>query len=534
MTTPPNARILPERVSVARHDLRNALGEIMGFAELIAEEATDLGESQLVAELPALQHATEEILKRLGQILTVEHLTAHPDASDELGRTLQRFSQATDDTVTALHARCAQLPTRPFLDDLLRICASARRLGVRAPELLAEMFAPDVPTLADLEAVPVHPGGSGETTFFRKPTGPATEGENTALLTRAAVRPPATGTILVVDDTESNRALLTRRLSREGFTVAIAEHGRRALDLLGRHAFDLVLLDIMMPEMDGHQVLTAMKTDPALRHIPVIMISGLDDLDTLVRCIEGGAEDYLTKPFDPVLLRARIGACLDKNHLRDRELEHLATIEEQRRRADELLHVILPHSIAVELKETNGVQPRHHPHVAGLFSDVVGFTAYCDQHPATEVIVHLQALVRAFEEIAARHGLEKIKTIGDAFMATAGLIEPVAKPALNAVRAGLEMVQAARSLGSGWEVHIGVHSGPVISGVVGQRKYLFDVWGDTVNTASRMCGLAGSGELCVSEHTWRELAGDCTGVSAGTFPVKGKGELQVFRVTAAR
>lgn len=103
-------------------------------------------------------------------------------------------------------------------------------------------------------------------------------------------------------------------------------------------------------------------------------------------------------------------------------------------------------------------------------------------------------------------------------MATAGLIEPVANPALHAVRAGLEMVQAARSLRSGWEIHIGVHSGPVISGVVGQRKYLFDVWGDTVNTASRMCGLAGRGELCVSEHTWRELAADCTGVSAGTFP----------------
>ena len=538
MSNPPSLRLLPDRVSVARHDLRNALGEIMGFAELIVEEATDLGQAQFVAELPVLQHATEEILQRLGQTLTGENLTAHPDASDELGRTLQRFSQTTDDTVTALHARCAQLPTQPFLDDLLRICASARRLGVRAPELLAEMFAPAEPALADLEAAPVHPGGTDETTFFRKPTGPAAttapDGENPTFLPRAGVRPPATGTILVVDDTESNRALLTRRLSREGFTVAVAEHGRRALDLLGRHAFDLVLLDIMMPEMDGHQVLTAMKADPTLRHLPVIMISGLDDLDTLVRCIEGGAEDYLTKPFDPVLLRARIGACLDKKRLRDREREHLAEIEEQRRRADELLHVILPHSIAVELKATNVVQPRHHPHVAVLFSDVVGFTAYCDRHPATEVIVHLQALVRAFEEIAARHGLEKIKTIGDAFMATAGLIEPVANPALQAVRAGLEMVQAARSLSSGWEVHIGVHSGPVISGVVGQRKYLFDVWGDTVNTASRMCGLASRGELCVSEHTWRELAGDCTGVSAGTFPVKGKGELQVFRVATAR
>ncbi len=115
MSNPPSLRLLPERVSVARHDLRNALGEVLGFAELIVEEATDLGQAQFVAELPALQHATEEILQRLGQTLTVENLTAHPDAGEELGRTLQRFSQSTDDTVTALHARCAQLPTRPFL-----------------------------------------------------------------------------------------------------------------------------------------------------------------------------------------------------------------------------------------------------------------------------------------------------------------------------------------------------------------------------------------------------------------------------------
>ena len=535
MTDPFTSRLIPQRVTEARHDLRNILGQILGFTELIVEEAGDLGQAELVAELQSLHDAASEILQQLSHTLTVENLTANPAASAALGRVLQRFSQEAAVAATAFHTHCAQLAGPLFLEDLTRISAAASRLGTRAPELLTQMFETVIP--ANAEAKPGHPGDRGETTFFRKPAATlaaAPDGENTTFFTRAEVRPPATGTILVVDDTESNRALLTRRLSREGFTVAVAEHGRRALDLLGRHAFDLVLLDIMMPEMDGHQVLTTMKADLTLRHIPVIMISGLDDLDTLVRCIEGGAEDYLTKPFDPVLLRARISACLDKKRLRDREREHLATIEEQRRRADELLHVILPHSIAVELKETNAVQPRHHPHVAVLFSDVVGFTAFCDQHPATEVIVHLQALVRAFEEIAARHGLEKIKTIGDAFMATAGLIEPVANPALNAVRAGLEMVQAARGLSCGWEVHVGVHTGPVISGVVGQRKYLFDVWGDTVNTASRMCGLAGSGDVCVSEHTWRELADDCTGVSAGTFPVKGKGELQVFRVATAR
>lgn len=533
MSALPATRPIPQQVSVARHDLRNPLGEIQGFADILTEEARELGHDGILASLSALSQSTGAILRQLNQSLTVEHLEASPGSGDALGQALQLFSQETVEAAAALHTRCAALAGQPFLEDLARIRESAIQLGDRAPGLLAGMFGSVAPSFTDLDQT--HEG-EGETVFFRKPgttVAAAPGSEDTTFLTRAEVRAPATGTILVVDDTESNRALLTRRLSREGFTVALAENGRRALDMLSRHAFDLVLLDIMMPEMNGHQVLTAMKSDFALRHLPVIMISGLDDVDTLVRCIEGGADDYLTKPFDPVLLRARIGACLDKKRLRDREREHLAEIDEQRRRADDLLRVILPHSIAVELKATNSVKPRHHPHVAVLFSDVVGFTAYCDKHPAEQVIVHLQELVNAFEEIASRHGLEKIKTIGDAFMATAGLIDPVGNPALHCVRAGLEMVRTARALPSGWEVHIGVHSGPVISGVVGQRKYLFDVWGDTVNTASRVAGLAGSGSVCVTDHTWQEIAGHCTGGSTGTFPVKGKGELQVYRVDTA-
>ena len=172
-----------------------------------------------------------------------------------------------------------------------------------------------------------------------------------------------------------------------------------------------------------------------------------------------------------------------------------------------------------------------HPNVAVLFSDVVGFTAYCDQHPAAEVIVHLQALVLAFEEIAARHGLEKIKTIGDAFMATAGLLELVENPTLHCVRAAREMVAATRALGCGWEVHIGIHVGPVISGVVGRRKYLFDVWGDTVNTAARVAGLADTASVFVSEPAWAAVRAECHGQSRGRHQVKGKGEMEVFEIT---
>jgi CheY-like chemotaxis protein len=129
--------------------------------------------------------------------------------------------------------------------------------------------------------------------------------------------------ILVVDDGAENRDVLCRRLEREGHAVESAENGRRALDLVAQRPFDLVLLDVLMPELDGYAVLDALKGNPATRDIPVIMISALDELPGIVRCIERGAEDYLHKPFDPVLLRARINASLEKKRLRDQEVEYL-------------------------------------------------------------------------------------------------------------------------------------------------------------------------------------------------------------------
>ena len=139
----------------------------------------------------------------------------------------------------------------------------------------------------------------------------------------------AEGFLLVVDDVENNRDVLSRQLQRQGYSVATAENGQQALDRLRADTFDLVLLDVMMPEMDGYEVLQRLKADAALRHIPVIMISALSELDSVVRCIGMGAEDYLPKPFEPTLLKARIGACLEKKRARDHEHELAAALHAQ-------------------------------------------------------------------------------------------------------------------------------------------------------------------------------------------------------------
>ncbi|MEN9573441.1 MAG: hypothetical protein RL514_1296 [Verrucomicrobiota bacterium] len=538
MPNPPAIRPIPKLVSVARHDMRNPLGEILGFADILAEEAGELGYLAISPDLAALRQNAAAILKQLNQTLTVEHLAANPGAADELGQALQRFSQEAAEAATALHARCTQLEGQPFLDDLTRIRKSANELGEHAPKLLAAMFEVVAPEFADLEQT--HDGG-GTTIFFRKPAAavaPAPGSEDTTFLTRTEVRPPVAGTILVVDDLESNRALLTRRLSREGFTVALAESGRRALDMLGRHTFDLVLLDIMMPEMDGHQVLTAMKADFALRHLPVIMISGLDDVDTLVRCIEGGADDYLTKPFDPVLLRARITACLEKKRLRDQERELLQQVREAQEKSEALLLNILPRSIADRLKAGESTIVDTLPAVTVLFADLVGFTELSARITGTEMVRLLDELFTTFDLLAQEQGLEKIKTIGDAYMVVGGLPDPRPDHAHAIAELALNMIVAVEQQFAGKElpvrVRLGINSGPVVAGVIGRNKFSYDLWGDTVNTASRMESHGVVGAIQVSAATHQLLERDYTFTRRELTQVKGKGDLTAWLLTGRR
>jgi len=298
--------------------------------------------------------------------------------------------------------------------------------------------------------------------------------------------------------------------------------------------FDLVLLDIMMPVLNGYEVLEEMREDPRLRHIPVIVISAIDEIESTVKCIKLGAEDYLSKPFNPVLLRARVGACLEKKRLRDQEQEYLKQIEDEKKRADDLLEVILPKSIAEELKRTNEVKPRRYESAVVLFADIVGFTEYCDQRAPDEVLDKLQEMVYAFEGLVSEHSLLKLKTIGDSFMAAAGLLnddtDPKIDPVLNSVRCGLAMISSLDSLKLGWNIRVGIHTGPLVAGVVGHRQYLFDVWGDTVNTASRIEEHGKPGAVNLSRQAWEKVSSYFECASTQTVAVKGKGDLQIIQV----
>jgi adenylate cyclase len=230
--------------------------------------------------------------------------------------------------------------------------------------------------------------------------------------------------ILIVDDEPFNRDVLVQELELLDHEGVTAIHGREALDRLAGESVDLILLDIMMPEMDGFEVLRRLKDDARWRHIPVIMISALDDLDSVVRCIALGAEDHLPKPFDPVLLKARIGACLENKRWHDQEVAYLERIEREKAKHEALLRNILPEDIVTRLNGGEVVIADRVEEATILIADLVGFSAIAAQVTPAALMDNLKRIFSTFDALCQRFGIERIKTIGDAYMATAGLPEP--------------------------------------------------------------------------------------------------------------
>jgi class 3 adenylate cyclase len=187
--------------------------------------------------------------------------------------------------------------------------------------------------------------------------------------------------------------------------------------------------------------------------------------------------------------------------------------------------------VADEIKSIGSVIPRRYDNVAVLFCDVTNFTAYCDTHEPEDVVSRLDALFVIFERITTKHGLDKIKTIGDGFMAVAGLLHKVNDPIGSAVRCGLEMTATLVDAQLNWEVRVGVHAGPVVAGVVGQERYQFDIWGDTVNVAARLAGLSTPGSVAVTREIFEQVASAFDGESLGELNVKGKGTISVLTLS---
>jgi class 3 adenylate cyclase len=319
--------------------------------------------------------------------------------------------------------------------------------------------------------------------------------------------------VLVVDDSKTLRRILIRELNSIGITnISEAGDGNEAVERLRVESFDLMLLDMEMPELDGLGVLKVVKSTPELSYLPVIIVSSAEDFDRIVECIQVGAEDYLPKPFNAVLLRARVFSSLEKKRLRDLDREHILELQREKEmlhieqmKSEKLMLNILPKPIADRLKKGEKNIAGSYPEVTVLFSDLVGFTKMSAKKTAPELVKLLNDIFSRFDKRAELLGLEKIKTIGDAYMAVGGLPIPRSDHAEIVADMALGMYEDLADFNQAnqqeIQMRIGIHSGPVVAGVIGFTKFSYDLWGNTVNTASRMESTSENGRIQISAIT---------------------------------
>jgi len=336
--------------------------------------------------------------------------------------------------------------------------------------------------------------------------------------------------ILIADDIEANRAALHDLVVYLGHTPILAENGHLALEQTRQHHPDIIFLDIIMPEMDGYTVLEQLKNDEALWHIPVIIISAIDDMDSVVKCIKNGADDYLIKPFNQVLLKARIEAGLEKKHWRDMEKKYRQQIEKYNRNLEQQVHeqvqeIVASHKARTKLSrylspnivdkvlasnpeiQLGGTKNK----VTVLFTDIRGYTKISQQMHVNEIVEMLNEHFTEMTNIIFQHGGTLDKFIGDSVMAVFGSPFSSEHDEYNAIMAAQAMQQAVLKRNEirkqhdqmPYQIGIGINTGEVITGNIGSpQKMDYTVIGDTVNLAARLQGIAKGGEIMIGEATY--------------------------------
>ena len=350
--------------------------------------------------------------------------------------------------------------------------------------------------------------------------------------------------ILVVDDTEMNRDMLSTLVEADGHKAFLAENGRLALESIKTNSFDLILLDVMMPEMNGYQVLELLKADADLRAIPVIVLSALDEIGSVVRCIELGAEDYLPKPFDPVLLRARIGACLEKKQLRDQEVRLRSELENWNKTLEARVHEQvtqlerlgrLKRFFSPQLAElivsgdADDPLKTHRREITVVYLDLRGFTAFAETAEPEEVMAVLHEYHAAMGKLILEYDGTLEHFAGDGMMIFFNDPVPIANPAEQAIRMTLAMRERVRELTVKWrklgyelDFGVGIAQGYATIGAIGfEGRWEYGAIGSVPNLAARLCGEAKPGEILVAQRVLGSMDELVESESVGELSLKG-------------
>lgn len=510
-------------VAYLRQEIEAPAAAIAGFLEIVEEDARRYRLPHCLPDLARMKRAAAALRGLVRKVVeqrwrSWEAVTERDAALARLRHDLRTPLNAIKGYAELLIEEGQERGSEALLHDLRKIVESAARLLAQVDGMLVAIglepeppsaeaaLSPD-PVLQALRAIPP--------------------------LRRDGEAPPQfSSRILVVDDNDSSRDLLSRRLTHAGHQVATASDGPAALEHAAVHAPDLVLLDIMMPGMSGFEVLCRLKADRRTADIPVVMISALDEIDSVVRCIEAGAEDFLSKDFNPVLLRARVDSALEKKRMRDREALMLEELRAEKERSESLLLNVLPGNVVTRLRSGETLIADRFHAVTILFCDLVDFTPLAARLQPQETVRLLGGIFSALDELGTELRLERIKTIGDAYMVAGGLPgsreDHAGAVAEFALRAAETIAGIGRSAGHKLAARMGLHTGPVVAGVIGTRKFAYDVWGDTVNTASRMESSGVPGRIHVSAAARHALGDAYLFEPRGPVAIKGKGLMETY------
>jgi class 3 adenylate cyclase len=510
-----------ETLSKLRHALRTPLNQIIGYSEMLMESAAENNASAIVPDLKRIHSGGGQLLAIINDALAPWKIdTGRIDFPAMRAAMASPLAAVTAQAGLALEQ--ARRNNHPELvRDLEKIRAAAHNL--------ARLFEGAAYSEEVVVGRPATPSGqSADPNPLAALAAPTLSPQDFGLSTQ----PMPAARLLAVDDDPMNRDMLGRRLEKLGYDVTEAATGREALAKLKDGNFDLVLLDILMPDLDGFQALEFMKADPRLRHVPVIMLTALDDVASTVRCIEAGAEDYVPKPFNPTILRARITASLEKKRLRDQEQAFLAQLQLERSKSERLLLNVLPKAIAERLKAGQRTIVDSFIDSTVLFADIVGFTRIAARQSPHRTVQLLNELFSGFDRIAEQRELEKVKTIGDAYMLASGVPVIRADHAEACAEAAFEFLEAVRTFNRrhslDWAIRIGMNSGPVVAGIIGTKKFSYDLWGDTVNIASRMESHGQPGKIQVSEATRKLLEGKYDFTPVGVIEIKNSSPMPTY------
>jgi adenylate cyclase len=471
-----------------RQELLGPLDVLGGLCEVLGQEAEGTRPDDYLADVAKLRQAAARLLELAGALLSLDDEATSTDLEEGMRR-------ARHDLGNRLH----------------QVSGMAQLLQFQEESLFGA-FGPDLDRILELchecEARLLQQGsGAGS-------DGPAAAGVSEIEIARVVdeIRPiedeqgsdVPPGRVLIADDDPVNREVLRRLLAHQGHTVAEAGDGHEALRLLEEQCYDVLLLDILMPGLNGFQVLQRLRERGGPQRTSVIVVSSLDEVHSLVRCLEAGAEDYLTKPVNRVLLRARLNACLQKRRQRTRELEQFFPPEVVRQLVD----------------RPEALRTGRTAEVSILFCDIRGFSRVSERLRNTpeKMVQWVSAVMEALDECVLRHQGVLVDFIGDELLAMWGAPQAQPDHARRACRAALDMLACVGRLSADWQgvigeetaIGIGINSGPVSVGNTGtRRRFKYGPVGDTVNLASRLQGATKylKARALITQST-RDLVGD--------------------------